>query len=437
MTVRGISSIQKILSIFIILTIAATPLILSLSTTSSADYVETQNSELKKWTLMFYDDADFDRGVDVFNCHYFGKNYLKGFSDEAFSSENLNVLALQDNYTSNRSTIWYIGENHEKNPLEVYGEINMGNYTTLRDFIMYSKTNYPAERYILLVYNHGGAWKGCCWDYNYPEQTDSFPDFLTMDEMRQALVEADGVDCICFTAPCLMASLEAAYEIRDCTDIYIGSEEGSMYLYWYNSIEDLCELLNNDPDIPVIALGKEIISLVENNFKSSLWHISKIFYKIRIIPRIKYVLNVRGVFTMSAIRTDELQNVSISIDKFADNLTDILSKNHFKIKLAKSLTESFGHGLVCDIYDFADKCSMLFKSSNNSIYNSAEAVKHNISETVIANTHGFSRPRANGVNIFFPSKLIKSIGGYAGYLQADLDFLRDTSWDEFLEAYFS
>ena len=163
-------------------------------------------------------------------------------------------------------------------------------------------------------------------------------------------------------------------------------------------------------------------------------------YKYRIIKRIKYVLSVRGDFTMSSIRTDKLQNVSISIDEFAKNLTDGLSKNRFKIKLAQSLTNSLGHGLVYDVYDFADKCSMLFRANNKGIYNSAEAVKHTISETVIANTHGFSQQGANGLTIFLPSKITSLIFkdfSYDEYLQSDLDFLRDTSWDEFLELYLS
>lgn len=420
---------------------------LSCISVSSAVYVKSQNSEQKKWTLMMYDDADF-----------LGFDCLDAFTEEAFSGENLNVLVLQDPYDSNRSTLWYIDENHMKNALEVYEETNMGNYTTLRDFINYSKTNFPAERYILLVYDHGMGWEGCCTDHNYPGQNGSSVDYLTMKEMKQGLMEAGGIDCICFTAPCSMGSLESAYELKECVDIYIGSEESSGYICWMGAIEPLCTILNTQSDISIMSLGEQIINLVKNNFKSFDYiELSRMYGGIRLLNRMKFILSLQ-MFTMSAIRTDKLHNVSVSIDKFAVSLTDNLNKNYFKIKIAQTLTDSFPHNLysriifksyqilmkvqfimnrksslLCDIYDFADKCSILFKS-NKDIYDNSQEVKQSISEAVIGNTHGFLHQRAYGLTIFFPSKLITEYS-YNAYMESELDFTKYTHWDEFLESY--
>ena len=87
------------------------------------------------------------------------------------------------------------------NALEDLGELNHGDPQTLIDFIDWAKTNYPAEKYALILWNHGGGWRefkeieeqaklegkdrpyyrAVCWD-----DTDG-GDTLYMDEVQGAL----------------------------------------------------------------------------------------------------------------------------------------------------------------------------------------------------------------------------------------------------------
>src|SRR5262249_17822528 len=39
------------------------------------------------------------------------------------------------------------------------GETNTGDPAVLRDFIVWSARNYPAEAYALVIWNHGSGWK--------------------------------------------------------------------------------------------------------------------------------------------------------------------------------------------------------------------------------------------------------------------------------------
>ena len=90
-----------------------------------------------KWTWMFYSDSDFVGYVP-----------LDEFAEEAYSRENLDVIILQDFFLPMfHSPIYYIDENHNLVLQDNWGEVNMGNYKTLRDFILYCKTNFPADRY--------------------------------------------------------------------------------------------------------------------------------------------------------------------------------------------------------------------------------------------------------------------------------------------------
>ena len=43
-------------------------------------------------------------------------------------------------------------------PVEDLGELNMGDPQTLYDFIYWSMTNYPADKYFLILWDHGSGW---------------------------------------------------------------------------------------------------------------------------------------------------------------------------------------------------------------------------------------------------------------------------------------
>ena len=385
----------------------------------------------KKWTWMFYDDADFHDGPFVGFNPMDSPGYCNvTFADETYSGENIDVIVLEDTY-GGPSKIWYIDESHNKELLEELGEVNMGDYITLRDFIQYGKENYPAERYFLSVYNHGGGWNGACRD----DTSDG--DSLSMNEFQKALKEVDGVDVICFTGPCSMGSLESAYELRDYTKLYIGSEDASGYVYWHGTIGHICNLLNGTPDILIDELGKEIIE-----------NIKKADYENYIFPNIGnriWIERVKLCVTISAIRTDTLENVAIAVDKFAKDLMDKINTSRFalsQIRLARQVTKSFGilfiplimiKGFDVDIYDFSKKCSLVF-FLDSTIKQDAKAVMESIDEAVIANLHGVTQLGAYGLKIYFPRSFFYN-SNIANRYSSELNFANNTHWDEFLEFY--
>lgn len=128
--------------------------------------LDSHSSQADKWTWMFYSDSDFVGYVP-----------MEDFAEEACSGKNLDVIILQDFFIPIwHSPIYYIDENHNLLLQEEWGEVNMGDYRTLRDFILYCKINYPADRYFLSVYDHGAAWQGACKDRT------NLNDILTMNE---------------------------------------------------------------------------------------------------------------------------------------------------------------------------------------------------------------------------------------------------------------
>lgn len=226
---------------------------------------------VKEWTVMIYLDGDDslleNNAIIDFN------EMEKGLSDALAAGKHnfvnsINIIVMIDRYTGSTSTatetngtdwsdtrLYRIkpdadmtlfnserlddGSSAYSNHVPEYGEKNMGDPSTLSDFIDFSKNNFPANHYALILWNHGGAAqkksttnpinrvsKAICWD------ADNNNDTLYLDELQEALEEnfdeTDRLDIIGFDA-CLMATVEIAFELKSTTDFMVAS---------MNSIQD-------------------------------------------------------------------------------------------------------------------------------------------------------------------------------------------------------
>ena len=118
----------------------------------------------------------------------------------------------------NRFTIRY----DAFNDVETYPWQNMGDKQTLYDFIDWAVDRHPADRYILVLWDHGGASGGVCYD-----ETADY-DSLTIHEVNDALYEyaerntSFHLDIIGFDA-CLMATYEMAAHMAGYADYMVAS----------------------------------------------------------------------------------------------------------------------------------------------------------------------------------------------------------------------
>lgn len=352
----------------------------------------------KNWTFMFYDDADFEYAYDP----------LANFRQQMFSGENLNVLALQDS-EKEPAYLWYIDENRVRVKLKEMGEVNMGDYKTLFDFVNYSKTTYSADRYIISFYDHGGGWAGACHD-----KTDK--GWLTMDEIQRALKDAGGVDMVLFSAPCLMGAVESVYELRDVTDVYIGSEHGSGYLWWMNPMGDIRLTLEETPGISTYKLGEKVIEYILDWSKSAS-------------------VTDQLSLTMSAMRTDKITALKDALDAASSEyLGDMGHFNSLINDINYKKIQNYDQYSV-DTYDLAEK--LLNVEENPQIRSKLEQVMECLQDTVIAECHGKALAGSHGLSIYFPDKSgTYKYNEYYGSAEYKLDFPADTCWDELLAAYF-
>lgn len=130
----------------------------------------------------------------------------------------------------------------------------------LLDFLLWTKENYPANRYMFVFWNHGG---GAVTGFGYNEWGHPAHS-LTIDEMQRAF-EASGMDFDMIGMDCcIMSSLEVCYALYDSCDYMILSEDFESSLGWsYGGwLTQLCE----DPSTSTEDLGTIIIDdMVQDN----------------------------------------------------------------------------------------------------------------------------------------------------------------------------
>lgn len=135
------------------------------------------------------------------------------------------------------------------------GRVSVADPEPLADFISWTAQNYPADRYMLLLWNHGG---GAVYGYGTDEWNEDSDDSLTMDELQTALKANPGVhfDFIGMDA-CLMGSLEVCMALTEYCDYTILSEDFESALGW--DYTAWLKALERNPAMSTAEVGKIIV----------------------------------------------------------------------------------------------------------------------------------------------------------------------------------
>lgn len=304
------------------------------------------------------------------------------------------------------------------------GEQNMGNPTTLTNFVSWAKTNYPATNYLLVLWDHGSGWKthaasatkgdvtimqkqdpvkGVCYD-------DTDNDYLSTPDLNTALTTitsggATPLEVLGFDA-CLMAMVEIDYEVSPYALYQVGSEETEPGDGW-DYVATMNWLIGNPGSTPA-----QVASRIVTDYMN--------FY------------GTGGVETQSAVDSSLVAAVATAVNTLAVDLTSNMAVFKPDIQTARSQAEdSPWEPDYIDLYHFAQ----LIKAeiADPTIQTDADNVMNAVTTAVIAEGHGTSHPNFHGMSIYFPS------GGddYLSRYETDTQFAVNTGWDEFLNAYYS
>lgn len=179
---------------------------------------------------------------------------------------------------------------------------------TLEDFIRYCSDNYPANRNILILWNHGG---GVVYGYGVDEIVNDEEESLTIDEIQRATKNA-GVkfEMIGFDA-CLMGGLETVCALSDVSDYLVISEDFESGYGW--EYQNWLSILGYNSSTPMNEVGKII---VDDYVKES------------------YAAESEGVLALVDLRYSRL--LFNTWTKFAYENTDDLLANNYSMSMERS-----------------------------------------------------------------------------------------------------
>jgi clostripain len=394
---------------------------------------------LAKWTFMVY--LDSDNNLESAGIEDINEMETVGSTDEVNIVVQMDRCAVEGYDDSNGDWTgakrFYVTKDEDTNTIgsdeiEDLDEVNMGDPETLVQFAQWTIDNYPAEKYALVLWNHGGAFWGVCWD------EDNDEDSLTMPELKYALFNIEeylgrDLDLVGFDA-CLMAQVAVMYQIRNSVDIGVGSgyvEPGEGWPY-----EKILPYLVSDPDMSPEELG----IVIADEYVAS--------YTDREEDPDDTTAVTQGVFDLE--KFDELANkIDILSMILATKAGTAPQGHHMQILAAREFTNSYDFGsqyfptnvapvdptgyCMYDLIDLMDnlKKDILFDSE---LRDAASAVKTAAEETILhfaVNPYHGNVKGANGLTIYFPSGLDTTYSE----VYNEVDFAVDTYWDEFLSCY--
>ena len=373
-------------------------LIVLLSTLTGA--VSAAPAAQAKWTVMVYIAGDN-------NLEDYVVLDIENELAPTGSNADVQVVALADRapgYDTSRgdwqgTKIYHVTQGmlaDSASAVEDWGERNTGDPQTLVDFVNWSKTNYPADHYVLYFWGHG--WN---WHPGYVMSDDTDADTLDYEEMKTAIPSLGFIDVVGYDG-CNMASIEIFNLWHGHATAVTSSQE---YVNWEGIQYDLvlAQLAAN----PNMTADQVAIATSQSATDDKTW---------------------------SAVAVDSRYSALLTaVNDWSVALNNGLAANRKKYDRAFGATRSFWQApMDKDLYDMAYEIKRNVTDTN--IKNKSQAVMDAINAVILHERHVNAYSDVHGITIYHISSASGKDSNYT-YYRSTIDFALQTGWDEFLDAY--
>ncbi|MFX0078750.1 MAG: clostripain-related cysteine peptidase, partial [Candidatus Hermodarchaeota archaeon] len=362
----------------------------------------------RNWTILIYMCADNDRDIAAIN-------QIIELEKEG-STQQVNVLVYVDFASTTASpgpgaftyniTQAPLGNSIQSEPLNTTLplEPNMGDPSTLVEFIRFGQNYSEAENYLLVLWDHGTGYMGICDDET------SVNDRLLPHEIALALENdtIDSIDIVAFDAS-FMGQLELAYEIQYGTELLVFSEN---YIpqrgFPYNTI---LHSLNLIPQSTPLALSIEIVDRFIQAYSPGGEYAT--FYPSGITD-----------LCLSVINTTDINNLVYWFNETVECLLTpgMLTTNYSIISGARGSTQQFAIPHFIDLWDFSHELAI--QSLNPTIHSLATNLSQSVFATIAHEQSMQGVPGAIGLAINF-----------AEYDAVPLSLLNVTRYSDFINEF--
>ena len=252
---------------------------------------------------------------------------------------------------------------------------SMGKQETLQSFVNWGLETYPAEKTGLILWNHGGAFEGCCYDENY------YDDSLEAQEIKAAMdnvfatqnlnekLEFIGYDC------CLMQLQDLAEFNSPYFNYMVGSEETEAGEGWDydNWLDDL--YAGDDTETVLAEICDTFLS--DNGWSSDQ--------------------------TLAVLDLNKMDNYFNKFEAMSAAIKDKVNSNKSTFKQVINSCKKYEDISRFGLFDGKD---FLNKLASNSTFTSFATqindAKTALSEMIIHNAKGTAAGNSNGLAFFAP-----------------------------------
>ena len=366
------------------------------------------NGELvAQWTIMVYLAAD--NNLEYAAIDDLNEMELAGLPNNVrvavlvdriggFDSSNGNWTDTRIGLISNDADAARIGS-----ALTSIGEQNTGSPSTLTNFIDWAASNFQAQRYGLVIWDHGGGLSGTSWDDTNGSANLSIAE--TSSAIRNSVLGE--FDFIGFDT-CLKGMVEQVVDLRQLTDVVVASEnlepgDGWDYTAWLRA-------LAANPGQSAQQLAIAAVETYEDFYANQFDGDST---------------------TLSAVDTSLLDELTAAIDVFADTASAASAADIQRLRSERSQATILDSGSP----NFRDLGDFMLEITGNGaiaadIRAAAAAVTSALDAAVISHTTLF--PNTHGLTINLPGTRAAALD--PSYSPSNYRFLGEASWRDFLLA---
>jgi len=361
-----------------------------------------------EWTVMVYVNAKND--LEYFGLADLNEMEAAGSTDRVNVVAELGRLAVYDEGDGGWSGVRRYLVKKDDAPKAITSpvleslEADMGDWRHLAEFGKWAKKNFPAKHYMLVVWNHGSGWdksfgpgnafKGISYDYG----TGSH---ISTPQLAAALREMGKVDVLAFDA-CLMQMAEVAYEVREQAGFMVGSEEtepGPGYPY-----DTFLGRLLAEPGLAPERLATALVDAYYAYYKDKPGLAAmQSALKTAALPRFLELVNG---WTAAVMASGDRDSVNVAV-RAAQRFDTVENK---------------------DVYDFIS-LTQREAAKPEITAKSGELLKFISEELVLKHrSAGDNYPGSHGLAAFLP------VRHYVPEYD-ELQWAKDSKWDEFIEWY--
>lgn len=291
--------------------------------------------------------------------------------------------------------------------------LDMANPDTLKGFVQWGVSTYPAQKYALIIWDHGAGWKGrrgTVPSGRGAVEDETSGSFMTLSQLGKAVKDSGThIHLMDFDA-CLMAMYEVAYEFNGYVDYLVASEEtepneGNPYTLILNS-------LSARPSMSAKELAQVFVSRYNE------------FYN-----------GTKESVTLSVIDITQMQALHQLVLDFVSAARSDMSVYWSALSLARNNAQHYTYKSNTDMIGFLNN----LKTAGGSLGSKASALSDFIITNVVVSNMYYSGSGggvvsdsnvdgSHGLAIFFPDASTLQQGEMSNYAALSSNTGQQNSW---------